>query len=131
MSNTADIANIIRQQIGAGVFMSLGARNLRHGSIAALPDAEALPSLTFEATILPMTKSGQRASAARTMRVTVGLNASDYYDIAVTYPQRGDRYGLKDPVIHLSLQDVDCEQLARTLLALDYNGEEVLNPRYV
>lgn len=124
-----ETADIIRQQIETGVFMSLGARDLRHGNIAATPESAALPSLIFTATILPMTKDGSRGTAARSMTVTIGHNAADYYDVRVTYPQRGDRYGIKPPVVHFKADDVDAASLSRLLLALDYDGAEVLNPR--
>lgn len=129
--DTREIANTIRQQITGGVLMSLGARDFRHGNVAPAKGAEALPSLIFNATILPMTKSGKRGTAPRTMQVIVGLNALDYYDIRVTYNQRGDKYGLKDPVVHYEASDVDVSTLARLMLALDYDGETVTNPRYI
>lgn len=119
--NTVTVSDIIRRQIGQGVLMSLGAR--------AFVAYEA--GLAFDATILPMTKSGKRATAARTMRVYVKLNAADYYDISVTYPRRGDRYGIHAPEVHYEAADVDALQLSGLLLALDYDGETVLNPRYI
>lgn len=124
-----EIANTIRQQITGGVLMSLGARNFRAGTIAN-KDAVAQPGLIFDATILPMTKSGARGTAPRTMSVTVALNAADYYDIRVTYPQRGDKYGLKDPVVHYEASDVDAFTIQRLMLSLDYDGDTVTNPRY-
>lgn len=126
---TRETANIIRQQIETGVLMSLGARGFRHGNVAAVPGATPLPSLVFTATILPMTKNGTRGTAARTMTVTISHNAADYYDVHVTYPQRGDRYGIKPPTVHFEAEDVDASNLSRLLLALDYNGNTVLNPR--
>lgn len=128
---TQEVANTIRSQIEVGVFMSLGAHNLRHGSIAASKDAPALPSLIFNARILPFNKKGTRSGMPRVMQVVISLNAADYYDITVTHNQHGDRYGLKEPVTHFSAQDVDCGNLSRVLLALDYDGDEVLNPRLV
>lgn len=125
-----EIASTIRQQITGGVLMSLGARDFRHGNISGTKDATPLPSLIFNATILPMTKAGKRGTAARTMQVTVSLNALDYYDIRVTYNQRGDKYGLKDPVVHYEATDIDVSTLAPLMLSLDYDGDTVTNPRY-
>lgn len=129
--DTAEIASIIRQQITGGVLMSLGARDFRHGNIAPIKGAETLPSLIFNATILPMTKAGKRGTAPRTMQVTVSLNGNDYYDVRVTYNQRGDKYGLKAPIVHYEADDVDVSTLARLMLALDYDGDTVTNPRYI
>lgn len=122
-----EIASTIRQQITGGVLMSLGARDFRYG---AIPNAYGSPSLIFNATILPMTKNGKRGTAPRTMQVIVSLNAMDYYDIRVTYPQRGDKYGLKDPVVHYEAKDIDVSTLAPLMLSLDYDGDTVTNPRY-
>lgn len=125
-----EVADTIQAQITNGVLMSLGARNLRFGAVAPTADAAPLPSLTFDATILPMMKSGGRATAPRTMQVAVFLNGMDYYDVRVTYKQRGDSLGLKDPVVHFEAADEDFTTLARTLLSLDYDGPTVTNPRY-
>lgn len=126
-----EVASTIRQQITGGVLMSLGARDFRHGAVAASKDSPALPSLIFNATILPMTKNGTRGTAPRTMQVIVSHNAMDYYDIRVTYPQRGDKYGLKDPVVHYEATDIDVSTLARLMLSLDYDGDTITNPRYI
>lgn len=113
------VAQIITKQIGQGVLMSLGARNLRYSDDA----------LIFDASILPITKTGKRGTTARTMRVVVSLNQMDTYDILVSYPQRGDRYGLKPAVIHYDGRNIYADQLASLMLALDYNGRDILNPR--
>lgn len=125
-----EVAAIIRRQISGGVLMSLGARDFRHGNVAAVRGADPLPSLIFNATILPFTASGARGSAGRTMNVVVSLNARDLYDVLVTYNRRGDRYGTQGPVVHFEADDVDAESLTRVMLALDYDGPETLNPRY-
>jgi len=128
MSTAAAVAATIRQQIGFGILASLGARDFRHGNICATREATPLPSMLFNATILPMTKAG-RGTAARTMSVTISLNLHDYYDITVSHHQRGDRYGHLPSVIHFAATDVDADTLPRLMLALDYDGREVLNPR--
>lgn len=124
-----ETADTIRQQITGGVLMSLGARNFRAATIANA-EGFAQPGFVFDATILPMTKAGRRGTAPRTMTVTASLNAADYYDVKVTYPQRGDTYGLKAPVTHYEADDVDAFSLARLMLSLDYDGDTVTNPRY-
>jgi len=126
-----EIAATIVEQIGRGTLMSLGGHNLTHGMIATTADAPALPSLSFDARILPMTKGGHRGSTPRIMRVVVGLNGADYYDVHVSYPQRGDTFGQKPRTVHYEADDVDAGSLSRLLLALDYDGTAVLNPRLV
>lgn len=130
MTDTAAIAHTFQRQITNGVLMSLGAHNFVHGNITATEDSTPLPSLAFNARILPMTKSGARGSAPRTMRVVVSLNGADLYDVHVSYRQRGDRYGLKPRVVHHEATDVYADELPRLLLALDYDGATVLNPRH-
>lgn len=125
MNTAADTAKVIRQQITMGALMSLGARDFSHGT------RDGQTYLAFAATVLPFTKSGNRATAARAMTVTVTLTPADLYDITVTYPQRGDRYGLKTPETHYTAEGIYADQLPRLLLALDYDGETVLNPRYL
>lgn len=127
---TREIASTIRQQITGGVLMSLGARDFRYGNIAPANGGEPLPSLIFNATIRPMTKSGKRGTTPRTMQVTVSLNFMDYYDVRVTYNQRGDKYGFQDPVVHFEAKDIDVSTLASLMLSLDYDGDTVTNPRY-
>ena len=129
-SETAATAHTIRQQIGLGALMSLGARDFRHGNVAAIRGAKPLPSLIFNATILPMTKNGKRSTAPRAMQVIVSHNPADYYDIRVTYNQRGDKYGCEPAVVHYEADDVDAFTLPRVLLALDYDGDTILNPGY-
>lgn len=129
-TDTAMIANTIRTQITNGVLMSLGARDFRSGMVAPVRGTTPLPSLVFNATILPFTKTGIRAETARTMNVVVSLNGRDTYDVHVSYNQRGDRYGMQPPVVHFEADDVPVENLAQTMLALDYDGDETLNPRY-
>lgn len=131
MTTTARVGQTVLDQIGIGVLMSLGASAIRHGNVAMVPGATPLPSLIFNARILPFTKGGKRGSAPRSMLVVVGLNERDLYDVLVTYKQHGDRYGMKPPVVHFEADDVFCDDLAALLLALDYDGITVLNPRCV
>lgn len=128
---TRAIANEIRNQIGAGGFMTLGASNLRHGEVEVISGDPALPSLIFQARILPFTATGARSTSPRTMQVAVGLNAADYYDVAVTYKQRGDRYGVKPPVVHFTARDVDAFSIGRLMVALDWDGDTAANPAYL
>lgn len=126
---TRTIGNTIRQQIEGGVLMALGGHDFRYGRVCAFREAPALPSLIFNARILPMTKAGKRSTAPRTMQVVVSLNGADLYDVRVTYHQRGDRYGAKPSVVHYEADDVYAEDLSRLLLSLDYDGDTVTNPR--
>lgn len=129
MTVAQEVAHTIRQQITPGVLMSLGAHEQQSGTVATVEGADPLPSYIFKARILPFNKNGERAEAPRAMTVIVSLNSSDLYDIYVAYNQRGDRFGLKPRVVHFEADDVDAESLANTMLALDYDGETVLNPR--
>lgn len=113
------VADIIRQQIGTGVFMSLGARNL--GSFTDATTGN--PGLAFQATILPFNKTGARADRGRTMRVRVTLTPADLYDVRVDYSHRGETK------THHEATDIDAFALRSHLLALDYDGPETLNPR--
>ena len=76
--------------------------------------------VSFSARILPMRKDGTRGTRPRIMDVTIVLNGMDYYDITVTC---GD-------TTHVAINDVDCFSLNRALLSIDYDGTDVLNPRY-
>ncbi|MDN5893942.1 MAG: hypothetical protein L0H93_07935, partial [Nocardioides sp.] len=127
---TRAIAEDIRKQIGIGGFMTLGASALRHGLVAATQEATPLPSLIFNARILPFTKAGQRSDNARIMSVVVSLNGADYYDVKVTYNQRGDRYGTKPRVVHFETTDVDAFTIGRLMVALDFDGDTATNPSY-
>lgn len=104
------IPNTIRQQITVGVLMSLGATDL-------MADRQHVPkprydALRFRARILP----SKTASRPRIMTVRVVLDPSDTYSIKVTYPKHGKPF---EEVVHYEASDVYCDQLARTLLALD------------
>ncbi|MGP5024484.1 hypothetical protein ACTXI4_04725 [Glutamicibacter ardleyensis] len=113
-----NVADITRQQIGANILMSLGAHEL-----GALTKEGQVIGLTFKVRILPFTKSGKRSPRPRIMRVTIELNALDYYDIRVIYAAR------EEIVTHYETQNIDAQQLPKILFALDYDGSEVLNSR--
>lgn len=100
----------IRDQITVGVLMSLGATDLMSDRVH-VPKPE-YDTLTFRARILPSAK----ASRPRVMRVRVTLDPADTYSITVTYPKHGKPF---EEVTHYEASGVYCDQLARTLLALD------------
>lgn len=115
-------ARAIRTVVETGVFMSLGARAFRTDAAGH--------TLIFDATVLPMTKAGRRASAPRTMQVEIGADeVAEKLTIQATYPGRGAaKYG--PPVVHCQWAS-RIEDLNKNLLALDYDGDEdVLNPDY-
>ena len=115
-----NVADTIRQQVGLGIFMSLGAHEF-----ARLTSEGREIGLTFKARILPFTKAGTRSPRPRIMRVTVELNHLDYYDVRVLYTARGQL------IAHYESSNIDAWQLSRISLALDYDGQEVLNARVV
>lgn len=101
------VPETIRQQITVPVFMSLGASDLAAGRVhVKAPECD---MLTFKARIL----DGRQK---RVMRVKVILDPSDTYTVRVTFPKRGDPF---TEVVHFERNDVYCDELARTLLALD------------
>lgn len=109
----------VQTLVETGVFMSLGARNFR-------TDAEA-SSLVFDATVLPFLKDGTRGQRPRTMCVQIGVSThrDGGFHVAVSYADKGVSK------THCNLDYVAIEDLNRTLLALDYDGDEALNPDYV
>lgn len=118
---TRQIAATIRKQITGGVLMSLAARGFGFATGAATRSGN--PGLIFVATVLPFTQNGTRAARPRTMVAEVTLNSGDLYDIVVYYRQRGDRYGLGEPVIHEQHTDVPAEALARVMLSIDSDND--------
>lgn len=113
LSEPKTIAETIFAQINKGVLMSLGASSFGYSDKA----------LTFAARVLPMTKAG-RGSRARVMTVRIELGPEDAYSVQVAYPKRGARE------IHFKQSGIYADQLNRVLLALDFDGERVTNPRY-
>lgn len=114
MTTTQSISQILYSQIDKRVLMSLGMTNL-----FGLTDG-----IMFEARILPMTQKG-RGARARVMQVTISLDATDTYSIKVTYAK-----GRTGRVTHFKESGVYAHNLNRLLLSLDYDGEEVTNPRH-
>ena len=108
------VANAAKAQIGIPGLMVVGASDL------AVIREDAL-GLTFRARIHPFTKTGKRAGQARVMRVSVVINGMDYWDVKV---QRSDGE------MHFIAEDVAANELQRLMLALDYDGQEVVNPKY-
>ena len=110
-------AEQFRQALGAGVLMSLGATRL-----TAVPGRFDRGGLMFTARILPFTSTGDRYAAARNMAVLISTTALDEIDVEVREYARG--------IEHAKIEGVYIDQLARAVLALDYDGPEPLNPRY-
>lgn len=111
---TASTQHGIRKRIGLGVLMSVGARNLRDGE----------DSLTFEATILPFDDNGIRSERPRKMTVTVIEHSVETFGVYVSYESRGVT------VTHFQSDRIPAARLSRTLLALDFDGDQPLNPRF-
>jgi len=132
MNATATPADVVSReiyrQISACILMSLGAHQMGCTGTRPGGDDTYAPGLTFLAKILAFRKDGTRGSSARLMRVTITLNSSDLYDIDVRYAARRTVVG---DSIHFQLTDVYASMLNKFLLALDYDGPEVLNPRLV
>lgn len=108
------ISQTIYSQIDKQVLMSLGASNFAHFS----------DGIMFDARILPMTQKG-RGTRARVMSVMVTLDASDTYSVKVSYAK-----GRFDRITHFREFGIYAHNLNRLLLSLDYDGNEVTNPRY-
>jgi hypothetical protein len=122
-----EVAAEISRLIQTGVKMSLGFHS------AAVSSNEPgtglfLPGYTFLAKIIAFRKDGTRGSSARIMRVTVTLNSNDLYNIDVRYAARRSVVG---DTVHFQLDDIYASMLNKFLLALDYDGDAVLNPRIV
>ena len=116
-----DIAREITAQATVGVLMSLGAHNL-----FAMPENDKRSGgATWDVRVLPMKANGERAARPRIMKLTVELTHADDYTVTVDYWNRGKR------VQHFTQDRVYCDQLAKLLLALDWDGDEILNPRYI
>lgn len=108
------ISQTIYSQIDKRILMSLGMTSLSHFT----------DGIMFDARILPMTKKG-RGTRARVMQVMISLESTDTYRVKVTYTK-----GRFDRVTHFEESQIYAHELNRLLLSLDYDGEEVTNPRY-
>lgn len=106
-----------RAAIGDGALWSVGAHD-----IASVPGAYQLGGLTFLARILPMTETG-RSDTAESMAVLVSLTPADEIDVEVRR--------IADGREHARIPGIYIDQIQRIILALDYDGPEVMNPRYV
>ena len=108
------LANIIKQQWTSGGLMTLGASKFRVSN-------DGLGGLIFEAIISPLKKNGERSNRPETMVVYTEYTPVDDYKVTVIN-KKGE--------IHFQKEEVYCSDLQRLALALDFNGAEVLNPRY-
>jgi len=80
-----------------------------------------LGGLVFTARILPMTLTG-RGQAPRRMLVMISSTPADTIDVDVRQITTGAN--------HATAHGLGIDQLQSVLLALDYNGRDVFNPRY-
>ena len=119
-ARAATVAAEIKRQIGLGALMAVGAHQFRHTLMEG-----GSPALAFRARILPMRKDGTRASAPRIMHVLIWLTAADDYGIRVAYV---NRHRL---VKHYEASGIYADRLERVILSLDWDGDEVRNPRLV
>lgn len=110
----SQIANEIKSQWTLGGLMTLGAREFTFV-------LQGLGNLIFKASILPMKKDNERADKPQGMMIVTELTVMDDYKVYVI-----DTKGQ----VHYEQTGLYFDDLQRLALALDYNGEEVLNPRY-
>lgn len=114
----SEVATTIKRQITPGSLMAVGAHDFRNTRTN-----EGSPALIFKARILPMKADGTRASQPRIMHVLIALIADEYL-VRVTYIKNGKL------VTHFERDRVYADQLPYLILALDFDGDTVLNPRY-
>lgn len=110
-------ANDLRRAIGPGVLGSLGATDL-----ATVPGSHQCGGLMFTARVLPLTKSGARGTQPRKRAVMVSLTPADEINVEVREIARKTK--------HAHIEGIYIDQLARAVLAIDYDGPTALNPRY-
>ena len=106
-----------RQVLGVNVLASLGASDL-----TAVPGTHQRGGLLLTARVLPMTKRGTRGTKPRKMGIMISLTPADEIEIEAREIARGTE--------HAKIEGIGIEQLQRAALAIDYDGPEVLNPRY-
>ncbi len=58
------------------------------------------------------------------MDVKIICTFSDTYTVTVTYKRAGEI------ITHYAASNIYADQIGRVILALDYDGDEVTNPRY-
>lgn len=100
----------MRNQIGTGALMTVGARNF-----VILDDA----IVTMTASIHPRIKNGRRGQAARNMEIRVSLGFDDLYRISVRYPARST----KEIITHWEMDGIYGDDLARIFVSLDSGTE--------
>lgn len=115
-----NIARTITHQATIGALMTLGATDL----FAMTATDTRAGGAMWNVRIIPMRKDGTRGTRPRVMKLRIELTHRDDYNITVDYINRGK------PVTHYTAEGVYCDQLAKILLALDWDGDEILNPRY-
>lgn len=120
------VAHAIKQQIGFGGLLTLGAHNFH--TIYATPDFDG--GLKFTALILPFKGSGERSIRPRKMMVRIVLEHTDTYKVRVSYYKKQTTF-LTDEVVHFEGRDIYAHHLEKLAFALDYDGEDsVTNPRF-
>lgn len=117
-----DIATTITEQATTGALMTLGAYPLRPTNLYA--DDTRRGGAMWNVRIMPMKKNGDRSSTVRKMELTIELTYADTYTVTAKYYNRGKA------VIHFQRDNVYWDQLEKLLVALDWDGDEILNPRY-
>ena len=112
-------ADAILSQIEQGALWTLGAEPKR-----ITIDDDDRPVLAFSCRILPFKADGTRATRAVEMTLTITLDWTDEYILEVFYKRDGEK------VEHFKRDRVTCFDLSRLFLALDFDGDTALNPRY-
>lgn len=120
MARAAEVAATIKRQIDRNVLASLGA----HDFLSTCMDGGS-PALAFRARILRMKADGTRSTQVRNMHVLIWLTDRDDYGIRVSFIERFQL------VKHYEASGIYADRLSRLLLALDFDGDTVLNPRYL
>lgn len=116
-----ETADYFRKAIQVPVFWALGVDPKTFVALPANRDYDG--GLKFTARILPFTQDGQRSERARLMDVSVHLTWTDEIDIEVRHRGNGK--------LHAEMKAIFIDQLNPALLALDWNGDEPFNPRYI
>lgn len=129
--NTPAIAQHLREAIGIGPLMALGASSFTHGCFIHGRFAfDRRPGMQFTARILPFRKDGTRAIRPRNMTVTVTLDSDTgplTYSVTVTYLSRGR---FPELVTHYQGRGIPAADMSRLMLALDSDTDHnPLNPR--
>lgn len=112
-AESMEVARTIKSQIGSGPLMALGAH-----SFTAIEGG-----LRFNARILPFNKTGERSTRPSNMIVEVRHNALDYYDVKVQQIK-----GFTAST-HYEAEDIPADRIGDVIRSLDWDGEEVTNPR--